>query len=56
VNYHILREVADSFGLLFLFAVFLTAVWWAMRPSAKVHHQSARMIPLSDEEPRHGQA
>ena len=54
MSYHLLRELADSFGLLFLFAVFLFAVGRAFRPSARIHHQSASMIPLADEEPRHG--
>jgi cytochrome c oxidase cbb3-type subunit IV len=54
VTYHFAREFADSFGLLFLFLLFLTAVWRAMRPSARVHHQSAQLIPLRDEEPNNG--
>jgi cytochrome c oxidase cbb3-type subunit 4 len=54
VTYSLLRELADSFGLLFLVVAFLTAVWRAMRPGARVHHQRARMIPFSDEEPNHG--
>lgn len=54
MTYHLLRELADSFGLVFLFAVFLFAIARAFRPSARTLHQSASMIPLADEEPRHG--
>ena len=54
MTYSLLRELADSFGLLFLVVAFLTAVWRAMRPGAQIHHQSARMIPLVDEDPHHG--
>jgi cytochrome c oxidase cbb3-type subunit 4 len=54
MSYQLLRELADSFGLLFLFAVFLFAIGRALRPSARSLHQSASMIPLADEEPRHG--
>jgi cytochrome c oxidase cbb3-type subunit 4 len=54
VTYSFAREFADSWGLLFLLLLFLTAVWRAVRPSAQVHHQSARLIPLRDEEPNNG--
>ncbi|QHL91184.1 CcoQ/FixQ family Cbb3-type cytochrome c oxidase assembly chaperone [Sphingomonas changnyeongensis] len=54
MSYHLLRELADSFGLLFLVIVFVTAVIRAFRPGARPHHLNASLIPLSDEEPRHG--
>lgn len=54
MNYHLARELADTFGLVLLFFIFLVAIWRAMRPSARPHHKHASMIPLSDEEPRNG--
>ncbi|WP_188055250.1 MULTISPECIES: cbb3-type cytochrome c oxidase subunit 3 [unclassified Sphingosinithalassobacter] len=50
-TYDTLRHFADSWGLLFLFGVFLFAVWRALRPSARAHMEEARTIPLRDEEP-----
>ncbi len=49
--YDTLRHFADSWGLVFLFGVFLFAVWRALRPSARVRMEEARRIPLHDEGP-----
>ena len=49
MNYHLLREAADSWGLVFLALVFLFAIWRALRPSAREHHHAASLIPLNDE-------
>ncbi|NNM76431.1 cbb3-type cytochrome c oxidase subunit 3 [Sphingomonas sp. ID1715] len=54
MNYHFAREFADSWGLVFLLLLFLTALWRALRPSAWAQHESARLIPLRDEEPNNG--
>ena len=48
MTYHILREFADSWGLLFLFAVFLIAVGWALRPGASFRDQA--QIPFKHDE------
>ncbi|MFT3968645.1 MAG: cbb3-type cytochrome c oxidase subunit 3 [Sphingobium sp.] len=53
MTYDAIRHAADSWGLLFLTLVFLTAVWCAFRPSARTRQQDAKMIPLRDEEPGH---
>ena len=50
MDYNSLRHLADSWGLIFLFAIFVIAVWMAFRPSAKRGHEDARMIPLRDDE------
>ena len=50
MDYNSLRHLADSWGLVFLFVCFALAMWMALRPSAKRHHEDARMIPLRDEE------
>jgi cytochrome c oxidase cbb3-type subunit IV len=54
VTYNLARELADTFGLVLLFFIFLVAIWRALRPSARPHHESAAMIPLRDEDPSNG--
>lgn len=45
MNYDALRHFADSWGLLFMTAVFLTLVGWTFRPGAgRNHEQAANMI------------
>lgn len=50
MDYQTLRSFADSWGLLFMVAIFCVAVWRAMRPAARPHHDEARMIPFREEE------
>ena len=50
MDYNSLRHLADSWGLVLLFAFFIGAIWMAFRPSARRGHDDARMIPLRDEE------
>lgn len=52
MNHETLRHIADSWGLLFLVLVFLTAIGFAFRPGSHGHQQDARMIPLRDEDPQ----
>jgi cytochrome c oxidase cbb3-type subunit 4 len=50
--YSLLREFADSWMLLFLTAVFLGVVVWAMRPgSNRVHKDAATSIFRNDDKP-----
>jgi cytochrome c oxidase cbb3-type subunit 4 len=49
MNYTLLREVADSWGLVFLTLLFAFALWRALRPSARAHQKAASLIPLNDE-------
>jgi len=53
-TYTLLREFADSWGLLFMTLLFLFAAWRALRPSARNDMEEARQIPLRDEEPFDG--
>ena len=53
-TYTLLREFADSWGLLFMALPFLFAAWRALRPSARAAMEDARQIPLRDEEPFDG--
>ena len=39
VDYHAMRTFADSWGLLFMFLVFLLVIWMALRPSARQAHE-----------------
>lgn len=48
-KYSILREFADSWGLLAMFLFFLGVVLWTFRPGSKAIHKDAANIPL-----RHG--
>ena len=49
MNYHIFREIADSWVLLMMVAFFLGAVGWAFRPRAKEQHTDAGSIPFRHE-------
>jgi len=48
-TYTILREFADSWGLLAMFLFFLGVVVWTFRPGSSTIHSDAANIPL-----RHG--
>ena len=50
MDHETLRHFADSWGLIFLVAVFLTALGFAFRPGSRPHQDAARMIPLRDED------
>ena len=40
MDYHILREFADSWGLVFMLLVFLAAVGWVLRPGVSFGEQA----------------
>ncbi|MEM0976817.1 MAG: cbb3-type cytochrome c oxidase subunit 3 [Pseudomonadota bacterium] len=48
-TYSLLREFADSWALLFLFAFFLGACIWAFWPGRGDEHSDAAGIPLRDD-------
>ncbi|XDA97115.1 cbb3-type cytochrome c oxidase subunit 3 [Sulfitobacter sp. LCG007] len=48
-TYSILREIADSWGLVLLMAFFLGCVIWAFRPGSGPTHRAISAIPLRDE-------
>ncbi len=48
LDYHAMRTFADSWGLLFMFLVFVLVVWLALRPSAKASHDDAANIPFKE--------
>ncbi|MGC8201645.1 cbb3-type cytochrome oxidase subunit 3 [Aliiroseovarius sp. PTFE2010] len=50
MNYHILREIADSWVLLAMFAFFLGVVIWAFRPGSRATHRDTAGIPFRHED------
>ena len=51
-TYSLLRHLADSWGLLALFVVFLAVVLWAFRPGSRaLHDQIAGSIFRDDRQP-----
>jgi cytochrome c oxidase cbb3-type subunit 4 len=49
LDHDILRQLADTWGLLLLFAVFSIAVLAALRPGARAHYRHCARIPLEDD-------
>ena len=50
MHYEDLRHFADSWGLVYLFVVFLTVVVFMLRPGAKNRARDAALIPLRNDE------
>jgi cytochrome c oxidase cbb3-type subunit 4 len=49
MDYHTLREFADSWGLLFLTLFFVGVVLFAFRPGSRKTAEEAAQIPLKDD-------
>ena len=49
-TYSLLREFADSWMLLFLFAFFVGVVIWVFRPGATKAHEDPANIPFRHED------
>ena len=49
MDYETLRIFADSWGLVYLAAVFVAVVVWAFRPGSKKHYEDAANIPLKED-------
>lgn len=49
LDHDVLRHLADTWGLLLLFVVFLVAVGMAFRPGASERFREYAKIPLEDE-------
>ena len=49
-SYSLLREFADSWMLLFLFAFFIGVVVWVFRPGAKKAYEDPANIPFRHED------
>jgi cytochrome c oxidase cbb3-type subunit 4 len=50
MHYEGLRHFADSWGLVYLFAIFVTVALFMLRPGAKERAREAALIPLRNEE------
>ena len=50
MNYHIMREFADSWAALALLSVFVGAVIWAFRPGSRRIHDDIANIPFRHED------
>ena len=48
-TYSILRQFADSWGLLAMVLFFLGVVLWVLRPGAKKIHDDIAQIPLRND-------
>lgn len=51
-HYDMLRHFADSWGLVYMMAIFLTVVVFLVKPGAKARAVEAARIPLDDDQPR----
>lgn len=49
-QYSFLREFADSYGLLFLFAVFIGVILWVLRPGSSKQYRDTADIPFRHED------
>ena len=50
MNYHIFREIADSWVLLDMFVFFVGAIAWAWRPGSRATHKDAADVPFRHED------
>ncbi|GGL56191.1 CcoQ/FixQ family Cbb3-type cytochrome c oxidase assembly chaperone [Wenxinia marina] len=50
MDYHILREIADSWVLLALFLFFVGTFAWAWRPGSRGLHGDASEVPFRHED------
>jgi cytochrome c oxidase cbb3-type subunit 4 len=51
-DYDTMRHFADSWGLVFMLAVFLAVVVWVFRRGSNKHYRDAARIPLDDDKER----
>jgi cytochrome c oxidase cbb3-type subunit 4 len=47
-HYTLLRELADSWGLVVMFLFFVGAILFAFRPGSKSHYEQLAKIPLEN--------
>ena len=53
-TYSLLRQIADSWVLLAMFAFFIGAIIWAFRPGSTAVYADVSNIPLRDDTPEKG--
>ena len=50
MDYHILREIADSWVLLLMVLFFLGCIFWAFRPGSREVHRDSAGFPFRHED------
>ena len=50
--YDMLRQFADSWGLVYMVAIFFAVVFFIVKPGARSSALEAARIPLDDDQPR----
>lgn len=50
MDYSTFREIADSWGLLYLFAMFVGAIFFTFRPGSKKIAEDVAKIPFKEDE------
>ncbi|TCD14939.1 cbb3-type cytochrome c oxidase subunit 3 [Oricola cellulosilytica] len=48
-EYQSMRTFADSWGLLYMFIVFVAVVMWTLRPGARRNSEDAARIPFKED-------
>jgi cytochrome c oxidase cbb3-type subunit 4 len=51
-QYDMMRHFADSWGLLYMMAIFLAVVFLIVKPGARGQALEAARIPLDDDQPK----
>ncbi len=49
MDYETLRHAADSWGLLYMFIVFVCVIAFVFRPGSRKHYDEAARIPLKED-------
>lgn len=49
LDYQTMRTFADSWGLVYLFVVFLGVVLWVLRPGGRKRAEDAASIPFKED-------
>jgi len=49
MDYHSLREFADSWGLVYLLVLFIAVIAFVLRPGAKKTYERHAQIPLKED-------
>ena len=49
-TYSVLRQFADSWGMLAIFLVFISVIFWAFRPGSRKVHKDIADIPFRNED------
>lgn len=50
LDYQTMRTFADSWGLVYMLAMFLIAIAWTFRPGSKKSSQDAADIPFKEDQ------